>query len=97
MRVRITGAEPVLGGGKDAAQQHVADLGRGEVEHALHLAAVDQLFHRLPADAGGVEHQAIVVVVQRAVTCCTQGVVTPNMVRPMAGLRGCAAGRARAP
>jgi hypothetical protein len=32
-----------------------------------------------------VEDQAVVVVLQRLVTACTQGVVTPNMVRPSAG------------
>ena len=49
--------------------------------HAGEQARVGQLLHRLAAGAGGVEHQAVVVVARaRLATACTQGVVTPNMV-----------------
>ena len=59
------GAEAVLAGAQHAAQQVVADLGRREVEHARDQAAVDQLFHRLAAGAGGVEHEAVILPLQR--------------------------------
>jgi hypothetical protein len=59
------GAEAVLGGREDAAHQQVADFRRGDVDDALHQAAVDQLLHRLAADAGGVEDEAVVLGLQR--------------------------------
>ncbi len=70
--------------GQHAAEQQVADLGRGDVDDAGQQAAVDELFHRAPAGAGGVEDHAVVAVAQlRRRSRVTQGVVTPNMVRPM--------------
>jgi hypothetical protein len=57
------GAEPVLGGGEDAAHQHVADFGGGQVDPPAPCRC-RPAFHRLPADAGGVEHQAVIVALQ---------------------------------
>ena len=56
------GAEAVFGGREHAAHQQVADLGGGDVDHAGEQAGIDQLLHRLAADAGGVEDQALVIV-----------------------------------
>ncbi|GCC42075.1 hypothetical protein chiPu_0026433, partial [Chiloscyllium punctatum] len=58
------GAETVLGGREHAAHQEVADLGRGEVDHAGELAGLDQLLHRAAADAGGVEHETLEILAQ---------------------------------
>ncbi len=55
-------AETVLGRGEDPAEHHVADFGRGGVDDAFDHATLDQFFHRLAADAGGVEDEAIVGV-----------------------------------
>ncbi len=51
------GLQPVGPGGEDAADQLVGQLGRRQVEHAGDLAVADQTFHRLAADAGGVEDE----------------------------------------
>ena len=58
-------AEAVFGRRKHAAHQQVADFGGRDVDHALELTAIDQLLHRLAADAGRVEHEAVVFVRQR--------------------------------
>ena len=52
-------AEAVLGRGKDAADQHVGDLGRRQVENAGEQAGIAERLHRAAAGAGGVEHQAV--------------------------------------
>ena len=54
--------EAVFGGRKNAAHHHVADLGRGDVDHTLHQAGIDELFHRPAADAGGVENQRLPIL-----------------------------------
>ena len=51
--------------GQHAADQEIGDLGRRDVDHAGDEAAVDQLLHRPAAGAGGVEHEAIVVRLER--------------------------------
>ena len=58
------GAEAVLGGGEHAAHHHVADLGGRDVDDARQQPRVDQLLHRLAADAGGVEHEAVVLALE---------------------------------
>ena len=52
--------EPVRPGAEHAADELVAQLGRGDVEHAGDEAAGDQRLHRAPAGAGGVEDQHLV-------------------------------------
>ena len=76
------------GPGREHAAHHlVGDLGRGDIDDAGEQARIHELLHRLAADAGGVEHEAVVVAPRApCVTACTHGVVTPNIVRPMAGL-----------
>jgi hypothetical protein len=48
--------EAVFRGRKNATHHHVADLGGRNVDHTPHQTGIDQLFHRPPADAGGVEN-----------------------------------------
>ena len=50
-------------------------------------AGIDQLLHRAAADAGGVEDETFEIVAQLGRVFCTAGVVTPNMVMPIAGDR----------
>ena len=56
------GAEAIVGGREHAAHQQVADFGRGQVDHAGQLAGIDQLLHRAAADAGGMEHETLEIV-----------------------------------
>ena len=55
-------AEAVLGRRQHAAHHHVADFGGRDVDDGRQQAGVDELLHRLAADAGGVEDQALPVV-----------------------------------
>ena len=56
--------EPRRPGREHAAADLVGDLGRRDVDHAGEQPGVGELFHRLAADAGGVEDEAVVVVVE---------------------------------
>ena len=58
------GAEAILAGAHHAAADEVGDLGRRRIDHPGDEAAVDQLFHRPAARAGGVKDEAVVVVFQ---------------------------------
>ena len=49
-------------GGEDAAAQLIRPLGGGHVEGTLDEAVLDEALHRLPAGAGGVEHQHLVAL-----------------------------------
>ena len=80
------GAEPVGAGGEDAADDVVGDLGGGGVDHALEHAAAGEHLQRAAAGAGGVEDERVVGGAELSATRVTQGVVTPNMLRPTAGL-----------
>ena len=51
------------------------------------MAGIDQLLHRAAADAGGVEDEAFELVAQVGRDLLHAGVVTPNMVMPIAGSR----------
>jgi hypothetical protein len=57
-------AEAILGGRKNTAHQHVANLGRRGVDDASDFARIDELFHRLATNTGGVENQAIDIIAQ---------------------------------
>ena len=57
-------AEAVLVGGKDAADQHVRDLGRRDVEEAGQQAGIAERLHRPAAGAGGMEDQAVEVALE---------------------------------
>ena len=52
-------------GRQHAAEQQVADFRGGDVDDADERAGIDELLHRLPADAGGVKHQALEIFFQR--------------------------------
>ena len=52
--------EPVRAGGEHAADEVVAQLGGGDVEHAVEEARLHQPLHRAAAGAGGVEHEHLV-------------------------------------
>ena len=55
-------AETVGIGGEHAADDHVGDLGRGEVDESpTSRPRIAKVLHRPAADAGGVEHQAVIV------------------------------------
>ena len=64
MRRADDGIEPARPGRQHAADDLVGDLRGGDVDHAGQKARIDQLLHRLAAGAGGVEHQAVVAVLQ---------------------------------
>ena len=57
-------AKAVVGGGKHAAHQEIADFRRREVDDRGEHSGIDQLFHRAAADAGGVEDQTFEIVAQ---------------------------------
>ena len=57
-------AEAVVGGGKHAAHQEIADFRRREIDDRGEHAGIDQLLHRSAADAGGVEDQTFEIVAQ---------------------------------
>ena len=61
--------EAVLGCRQHPTDQHVADFGRGEIENAGENAVIDELFHRAPANARGVEDHAIKVRLQPLDDC----------------------------
>src|SRR5262245_57150944 len=50
-------AEAVLAGRKDAAYQEVAHFGRRHISYGSEEVRIGELFHRLAASAGGMEHQ----------------------------------------
>ena len=54
------GLEPVGPGGEDSADEFVGELRRRHVEHAGDEPAAHERLHRLPARAGGVEHEHLV-------------------------------------
>ena len=52
-------AEAVGVGGKHAADEHVGDFRRRQVDEAGQQPGIAEALHRTPAGAGGVEHQAV--------------------------------------
>ena len=54
-------AETIAVGRKNAADHHIGDLCRGEVDEARQQAGIAEILHRPAADARRVEDQAVVI------------------------------------
>jgi hypothetical protein len=70
------GLEPVLARGQHAAHEEIGDLGRGEVEHRLDEAALDQLLDACPPVPVAWKTRQSWSASSARVTAWTQGVVT---------------------
>ena len=64
-RVRAIAPKRSSVAGNTPPSKQIADLGGGDVDDADHGAGIDEFFHRLAADAGGVENQTLEIVVER--------------------------------
>ena len=57
-------AEPIGVGGKDAADQHVGDFRRRQIDEPGQQPGIAEILHRPSADAGRMEDQAIEIAFQ---------------------------------
>jgi hypothetical protein len=75
------------------AHEKIADLGGGDVDDGGQQAGSTSFSSDWPPVPVAWKTRQSILRLERPATACTQGVVTPNMVRPIAGRAVAATGR----
>lgn len=78
--------ETICIAGQHTAKQVIGHFGGGQIDGAVQLPAIDQFFQRSATAAGRVKRQAVPLRLKIGNQRLNAGVVTPNIVRPIAGL-----------